>query len=66
MSDEIIIDPSLITDRYIPCVPAESDPKYIKHIRCEGARFHILSWSNLGTNCSESRCIINKPRGNNE
>jgi len=30
-----------------------------KHITCEGARFHVLSWSNLGTHCSEENCEIN-------
>lgn len=43
----------------IPRKPA-SDPKYIKHVVCEGARFHVLSWSTLGTHCSEPDCIINK------
>jgi hypothetical protein len=44
-----------------PVIPSEEDPKYIKHVRCEGARFHVLSWSSLGTHCSQPHCIINKP-----
>ncbi len=30
-----------------------------KHIVCEGARWHILSWSNLGRHCSEPNCEDN-------
>ena len=53
-----------------PRKPAETDPEYIKHVACDGARFHVLSYSGyqdmLGrihsrTRCSEPRCIINKP-----
>jgi len=42
-----------------------SDSEYIKHVHCHGSRFHVISW--IGVNgraveqCSESRCIINKP-----
>lgn len=47
-----------------PHEPA-SDPNYVKHVQCEGARFHVLSYSGgsgLPTviRCSEPRCIINK------
>lgn len=34
---------------------------YIKHVFCDGARFHVVSWSTLGAYCSHPRCIINKP-----
>lgn len=37
-----------------------SDENYIKHVRCEGARFHVLSYSTLGVHCSEADCIVNK------
>ena len=30
-----------------------------KHIVCEGARFHVLHWDNLGTHCSCKDCEIN-------
>ena len=30
-----------------------------KHIIKEGARYHVLSWSNKGTHCSETNCEIN-------
>jgi hypothetical protein len=47
----------------IPHEPA-SDPKYIKHVHCDGARFHVLSWvgnsESVRTICSEPSCIINK------
>jgi len=36
--------------------------KWVKHISCAGATFHVISWSNLGRSCSEPNCIINKPK----
>ena len=30
-----------------------------KHIVCEGARFHVTSWTNLGTRCSAPLCEHN-------
>lgn len=42
-------------------VPA-SDPNYVKHVRCDGARWHVIWWSTQGTHCSEPNCIINKDR----
>ena len=44
----------------IPREPA-SDPKYVKHVQCEGARYHVLSYDSNGVHCSEHDCIINKP-----
>jgi len=47
----------------IPDIPPRepaSDPIYIKHIHCEGARYHALSWDSKGAHCSESKCIVNK------
>ena len=43
----------------VPREPA-SDPEYIKHVYCDGARFHVCSWDNFGTRCSEPACILNK------
>lgn len=45
-------------------VPREkaSDPNYIKHVVCDGAHFHVLSYSTQGTHCSEPNCIMNKPK----
>ena len=30
-----------------------------KHIVCDGARFHVLSYSSKGVRCSEPNCEIN-------
>jgi hypothetical protein len=35
---------------------------WVPHIRMEGAHIHVISWSNLGRQCSEPRCEINKPK----
>lgn len=32
----------------------------VPHVHCEGARFHVLSWSTTGRQCSEPRCVINR------
>ena len=45
-----------------PHLPAESDPNYIQHVHCNGARFHVLSYTTDGAKCSERQCIINKPK----
>jgi hypothetical protein len=63
--DRIYIPPDNYVDKDIfpfwpPREPAESDPKYIKHVVCEGARFHVVHWDNKGAHCSERRCILNK------
>lgn len=34
-----------------------------KHIICNGARFHVLSWDSNGAKCSEENCEVNKERG---
>ena len=36
--------------------------KMEKHIVCEGARFHVLSWNTKGEHCSEPNCEINHRR----
>lgn len=43
------------------CPPVEqsSIPGYIKHVHCDGVRFHVLSWSTLGKKCSEKSCVVN-------
>jgi len=33
-----------------------------KHIVCDGARFHVLSWDSLGTRCSVANCEVNARR----
>lgn len=53
---------SIYLDR-IPTVPPRvpaSDSRYVKHVNCNGARFHVLSYSTEGVSCSEPNCIVNK------
>jgi hypothetical protein len=38
-----------------------SVPGYVKHVRCEGARSHVLHWDSKGSHCSEKNCVINAP-----
>ena len=33
-----------------------------KHIVCEGAGYHVLSYDSQGVRCSNSNCEINKRR----
>lgn len=33
-----------------------------KHIVCDGARYHVLSWNSNGERCSCKNCEINKPQ----
>lgn len=66
MSDTINVNPETI-ERWgsmyvVPREPAESDNRWVKHVVCEGARFHVVSYSTNGPRCSEPKCIINKPR----
>ncbi len=34
-----------------------------KHIICEGARWHVLSWDSAGRHCSEADCEDNHGLG---
>lgn len=62
MNDEIRVSPEEgLRIGYVPPEEPASDPAYIKHVRCEGARWHVVSWSSAGRRCSEPRCILNKP-----
>jgi len=53
----------------IPRVLVNPDEKWIKHVHCDGARFHVLTYIGCGfprvtkvlTPCSEPDCIFNKP-----
>lgn len=44
-----------------------SDKTYIKHVYCDGARFHVISYYLINgegvQKCSEPNCIMNKPVG---
>lgn len=35
---------------------------FVKHVYCEGARFHVLSWDSYGHKCSVQNCIMNQKR----
>jgi hypothetical protein len=32
---------------------------HLRHIHCEGARFHVISYSTEGRRCSEPECEVN-------
>lgn len=61
MSDTICLDPKKLEDPFFN-VPNElaSDPNYVKHVQCDGARFHVIHWDSNGSHCSCKNCIINK------
>lgn len=60
MRDAIIVDGDVYNTFHVPIEKAESDPDYVKHVYCDGARFHVISYSSDGMHCSEPNCIINK------
>lgn len=50
---------------FLPRERVNPNEKWIKHVHCDGARFHVLSWYLLydgtqKTKCSEPDCIYNK------
>jgi hypothetical protein len=56
---------------FVPSEKVNPDEKWIKHIHCEGARFHVLSYyvvcdfphlynGTIKIRCSEPNCIYNK------
>jgi len=55
MSDTIFLDPIPM----FPPIEKSSVRGFIKHVSCEGARFHVLYWDSLGSHCSEKNCVIN-------
>lgn len=58
MSDTIYLDK--LPTFFEPIPREELKDGWIKHVRCRGARFHVLSFTTLGKKCSEKNCIINK------
>jgi len=51
------------SDEFIGVVPRVSNPDgTIQHVYCDGARFHVLSWSTRGRHCSEPECEVNAER----
>ncbi len=60
--DTIRISPEIgLKPYYIPPREPASDPQYIKHISCDGARFHVIYWDTGNKRCTEKDCIMNKP-----
>lgn len=57
-----ILVPKIIVFKpeYYKCKCGE---KLEKHISCDGARFHVHSWSNLGIHCSAPMCEDNHKCG---
>ena len=47
-------------------VPEYNEDGTEKHIHCDGARYHVLSWDSQGTRCSEPNCEINRLRQTKE
>lgn len=37
-----------------------------KHITCDGAYYHVVSWDHHGERCSEENCEINRDRRRRE
>jgi hypothetical protein len=49
----------------VPRVKVNKKEKWIKHVHCDGARFHVPSWvgkhdGQAEVHCSEPDCIVNK------
>lgn len=52
---------------YLKALPRIRKPNgSLEHIICEGSREHVLSYSNLGTRCSEPECEINRQPSDND
>ena len=49
----------------LPRIPASVDG-YVKHVLCEGAREHVVSYDSAGPRCSVENCILNQRRNKNE
>ena len=49
-----------------PEIKSEIDSNFIKHVRKNGSRHHVLSYSSNGIICSEKNCIVNKRIWNND
>jgi hypothetical protein len=63
-SDMIFLGPAKddLPFEVVPRVPSESNPKRIKHVVREGARFHTPIFTSRGMRCSEPDCILNLPQ----
>jgi len=50
----------------IPHKKVNENEPWVKHVRCDGARFHVLRWvkvfnKGVEIRCSEPLCIYNRP-----
>lgn len=61
-ADAVFMRPEDVGDFDPEDQPAASDPNFVKHIHCEGARFHVVGWNSKGEFCSHPKCILNKQR----
>jgi hypothetical protein len=65
MVDVIFLE-KIPEDGIIPRIKVNPDEKWIKHVCCEGARFHVLYYclaqGKAIVLCSEPDCIYNKPK----
>jgi len=43
-----------------PVEPVEDAPGFIKHVLCQGAKWHKVTNGIWGEHCSEPNCIINQ------
>ena len=43
-----------------------SVPGFVKHVHCEGARFHVLWWDSTGRHCGVKNCVVNAPLESDE
>ena len=39
---------------------------FVKHVHCEGARFHVLWWDSTGRHCGVKNCVVNAPLESDE
>lgn len=59
----IFLNPDEFFRQPFAVVPRVVNPDgSIQHVYCDGARFHVISWSTLGQHCSEAECEINRER----
>lgn len=59
----IFLDPDEFSPGPLVAVPRVKNPDGgIQHVYCDGARFHVLSWSTQGRHCSDPDCEVNRKR----
>ena len=59
----IYLDPDDFSPGPLQAVPRVlNEDGSIQHVYCDGARFHVISYSTLGRHCSEPDCEVNRER----